>query len=902
MIAYARASDSADIIEVFTNGSKLTPEINSGLISAGLQRINISLEGLTDERYYQVAGVRQNFQEIIDGVRDLYEQKQRANSDLKIYVKIADQAHALKKESTEIFLLSEQERKYFLDTFSPICDEIFIEKVVPQWAETQLDKQNEVSDRGIKVVIGNVSEQSVSEIWTGALLKELQVAMIAGKRKCVNFCGSCSAPMVCVEENLDPHLDKVIRSISAQKEMGDLASNRWLKTVDQVINFQSVEHYDVLAPTRHELNLLDDAACTDYLGAHLPEFVIHCAVDITSVEKTLAMFFNIYNQKASFGQLITLGSGAEYDKRCYTPNMTEERLGISVPIDTYGLAKYLIAREIENGRNSNVLNLRVFGIFVNRDMLFNYIYVDDLAKAIALILPKLPLHSKSYNFCRSASDSLLDIAELIHRKLSVESEVIVRTPGRNPEYSGCPDKYFKEVGHVQFEPMDVSIDKLIKYYTQCMGSGELKALREKWNIEDHDVPRGSMSLETFKEVFDKILADAPSISHISLYSWGEPLIHPHVAEIVEYVHAKNNFLNASLSEIASAKSKVELCTKCTSLKLPEYNMGYNRAEWLKLAQSKTLNDVGSKDGLVDDLFYFVGRLTPYVNVDLLIRHPEHGVLMTWRDDEHSGKGWHSLKRILTIWSNLHTHVWLKNRADKTQQTLEALKRAKTVDQCNLLVVQQIGSEEVTKLVNDISWIETTHHLTQYPECTSVKYRINSNVRKGLESAFAEPACEYALILEDDILLGFDFLHFCNVMHERYRDDPKFKGINAFSKEGYSESLLWSYGQFRYGVGKGWSISRKQWEAVQKYWIPGVDQHFDYLIEEWTREGFVVMPYCSRSLDIGWGEGSSHGPKDEFDEHWVAMRKSWRLRAIQKQFQSVVQPLPTQSEEHLEKDP
>ncbi|PRY98664.1 radical SAM protein with 4Fe4S-binding SPASM domain [Jezberella montanilacus] len=277
MIAYARASDSADIIEVFTNGSKLTPEINSGLISAGLQRINISLEGLTDERYYQVAGVRQNFQEIIDGVRDLYEQKQRANSDLKIYVKIADQAHALKKESTEIFLLSEQERKYFLDTFSPICDEIFIEKVVPQWAETQLDKQNEVSDRGMydqeikawkevcpfifmymhfncdgtvspctldwprKVVIGNVSEQSVSEIWTGALLKELQVAMIAGKRKCVNFCGSCSAPMVCVEENLDPHLDKVIRSISAQKEMGDLASNRWLKTVDQVINFQSVE-------------------------------------------------------------------------------------------------------------------------------------------------------------------------------------------------------------------------------------------------------------------------------------------------------------------------------------------------------------------------------------------------------------------------------------------------------------------------------------------------------------------------------------------------------------------------------------------------------------------------------------------------------------------------------------
>ncbi|PRY98666.1 MoaA/NifB/PqqE/SkfB family radical SAM enzyme [Jezberella montanilacus] len=318
------------------------------------------------------------------------------------------------------------------------------------------------------------------------------------------------------------------------------------------------------------------------------------------------------------------------------------------------------------------------------------------------------------------------------------------------------------------------------YFTvDILSSCNLRCASCPHSIEDHDVPRGSMSLETFKEVFDKILADAPSISHISLYSWGEPLIHPHVAEIVEYVHAKNvavalssnlsikfedrierlismspdylkisvsgyyptaynnthaggdinlvksnlyrlrylldkyssntvvdinyhlyrdnsgqnllkfkelaqelnfifsetyalvmplervlshlegapdfqtkrlesnllvtidegiavssigatastecpfrenqininadltvpvcctvfergenvvaqNFLNASLSEIASAKSKVELCTKCTSLKLPEYNMGYNRAEWLKLAQSKTLNDVGSK--------------------------------------------------------------------------------------------------------------------------------------------------------------------------------------------------------------------------------------------------------------------------------------------------------------------
>lgn len=271
MVEYARKSDCAEIIEMFTNGSKLEPVINKGLVEAGLQRINISLEGLSDQRYLEVAGVKQNFQEIIDGVRDLYETKKRLNSDLKIYVKIADQAHALKKDSTEIFILTEEEKKYFFDTFGPICDEIFVEKVVPQWAETQLTKQNDVTETGMygqsisawkdvcpfifmymqfncdgtvspctldwprKVVVGNVNDESVSEIWNGDSLRELQVAMLAGMRKCINFCGACSAPMVCVEEDLDPHSQAVIKTIGGQKDFDEIDRNRWIDR-RQVIN------------------------------------------------------------------------------------------------------------------------------------------------------------------------------------------------------------------------------------------------------------------------------------------------------------------------------------------------------------------------------------------------------------------------------------------------------------------------------------------------------------------------------------------------------------------------------------------------------------------------------------------------------------------------------------------
>lgn len=263
-VDYARSSGNAEIIEMFTNGSRLTQALNTGLVEAGLQRINISLEGLSDQRYYDVAGVRQSFQEIVDGVRDLYSKKRSKNSPLRIYVKIADHAHALKGSEQRKFVLSESERKYFFDTFSNHCDEIYIEKVVPQWSETQLDKQNTVDETGMydqkitgwkeacpfvfmymhfncdgtvspctldwprKVVIGNVTKDSVKEIWMGSAMHELQMAMLQKQRKKINFCSGCSAPMVCVEEDLDAHSEALIAAIS-QSNMteGDLR-NRWI--------------------------------------------------------------------------------------------------------------------------------------------------------------------------------------------------------------------------------------------------------------------------------------------------------------------------------------------------------------------------------------------------------------------------------------------------------------------------------------------------------------------------------------------------------------------------------------------------------------------------------------------------------------------------------------------------
>ena len=48
----------------------------------------------------------------------------------------------------------------------------------------------------------------------------------------------------------------------------------------------------------------------------------------------------------------------------------------------------------------------------------------------------------------------------------------------------------------------------------------------------------------------------------------------------------------------------------------------------------------AQGGLPEELFLFVSRVTPLINVDLLIQDAEKRTLLTWRDDEFFGQGWH----------------------------------------------------------------------------------------------------------------------------------------------------------------------------------------------------------------------------------------------------------------------
>ena len=46
------------------------------------------------------------------------------------------------------------------------------------------------------------------------------------------------------------------------------------------------------------------------------------------------------------------------------------------------------------------------------------------------------------------------------------------------------------------------------------------------------------------------------------------------------------------------------------------------------------------EGLPEDIFLFVTRITPIINVDLLIKNEQNHTLLTWRDDGYWSPGWH----------------------------------------------------------------------------------------------------------------------------------------------------------------------------------------------------------------------------------------------------------------------
>ena len=87
MIALAKHSGRVQHIDLATNGALFTEELLTKMITAGLDRLNISLEGINAEQYLQHAKVKIDFPEFVRKIKWLYANKGDYHTALDFYHK-----------------------------------------------------------------------------------------------------------------------------------------------------------------------------------------------------------------------------------------------------------------------------------------------------------------------------------------------------------------------------------------------------------------------------------------------------------------------------------------------------------------------------------------------------------------------------------------------------------------------------------------------------------------------------------------------------------------------------------------------------------------------------------------------------------------------------------------------
>jgi radical SAM protein with 4Fe4S-binding SPASM domain len=228
MVEYAKKERICERIDTTTNASLLNPELSSRIINAGIDRINISVQGVSEESYKRISNYKINLNEFIENITFLYKNKKQCT----IFIK------------TNGDIINEFERKKFLEIFTPISDGIAIEHSINCWPDFDVSKTNkevgiygqplkEVDicsyifysmcirqdgrasicflDWGEKMIMGDVKNDSLKDIWNSPKMKAMRMIMLTDLRKSLNICGRCNQLIAGHPEDIDLYKDSLLK-------------------------------------------------------------------------------------------------------------------------------------------------------------------------------------------------------------------------------------------------------------------------------------------------------------------------------------------------------------------------------------------------------------------------------------------------------------------------------------------------------------------------------------------------------------------------------------------------------------------------------------------------------------------------------------------------------------------
>ena len=282
--------------------------------------------------------------------------------------------------------------------------------------------------------------------------------------------------------------------------------------------------YQLFTPSSKEVNLIDEKAVDDYIILNKIDIIIHLAnrggdrssIDMKDITKyNLRIFFNLVKHEKNVKKIISFGSGAEYGKHKPIVNAEEGDYLKTQPLDEYGFYKSVISKYIE--RSDKIVQLRIFGaygenenyrfkfisnaivknllnlpIVINKNVVFDYIYIDDLVKIIDWFIVNKP-KEKIYNVTTGKKVDLLTLVNLVNEVSDFKSDIKILNDGLNNEYTSNNDRFLKEVGKFTFTTHKEAITKMRAYFSYnlekldkelIINDPYLKKIENMWKKEE----------------------------------------------------------------------------------------------------------------------------------------------------------------------------------------------------------------------------------------------------------------------------------------------------------------------------------------------------------------------------------------------------------------------------------
>ncbi|ACN85129.1 radical SAM protein [Brachyspira hyodysenteriae] len=233
MVEYAKKSDKVNRVDTTTNASLLNKDLSLQIINAGLDRINISIEGMNSQQYLDFSKANVNFEKLVENITFFYENRKQCEMIVKINGDI----------------ISEEQKQEFYNIFGEIADGVNIESVMSCWPEFELDGISVNMERGIygqeikevmvcpyvfysmsinstgiasacyldwerKLIIGDVNKESVKTIWNSNEMNNLRKLFLKKERKSHPICKNCGQLTHGMPDNIDDYADELLNKIS----------------------------------------------------------------------------------------------------------------------------------------------------------------------------------------------------------------------------------------------------------------------------------------------------------------------------------------------------------------------------------------------------------------------------------------------------------------------------------------------------------------------------------------------------------------------------------------------------------------------------------------------------------------------------------------------------------------